>query len=119
MQQNIGQVRCGCAGPKQSGVQHERYPGERVPIRVLTTDKSPVDVGPRQTGQDPGIAGEITRVVVAQKTIIADRKIDGECRQGQEQANKARTAKRAKLAGLMIHDKMKTNRPFDDQKKAA
>lgn len=89
-----------------------------MPFGGWIAGKRPLDVGPRQARQDVWVTEEVQRIVEADKTKIPDREIDGKRGQEQEKRNKRRLAKQMKLAGVLVHGKMKTNGPRERQKKA-
>ena len=80
-----------------------------MPLGSRIACKGPFGIGPRQPRQDVWITEEIQRIIQPHKAKIPDWKIDGECGKDQEKTNKCRLAKQMKLAGLSVHNKMKTN----------
>ncbi|HUE37056.1 MAG TPA: hypothetical protein VMO20_06670 [Candidatus Acidoferrum sp.] len=100
MQQHIGHVRCACAAAKKLGVQHEREPGERVPVAGVSSRKRPFDVYPRKTAGHVRIAKEIFVIVKIHEAVVPDRGINSKRCEHQQETNNDRMEKRAELAGV-------------------
>ena len=55
MKQQVGNMRTGRPLAEQVHVEHQRQPGQRMPVAGVPGGKCPGDIARRQTGQDVGL----------------------------------------------------------------
>src|SRR5690242_8040591 len=84
---------------KKLSVQHQRQPRERMPVGVLATSESPLDIRPIEAAEHMGIGEEIDVIVIINESIVPNWKINSQVGHGQQQTDPGRARKKAKLAG--------------------